>query len=80
MAMNQTILGERGQAAIEYMLLLALVVAVVFIAVVRFLPRTYNATNGYITNTALGILGEPNRCGNGLCDRFENNSNCPPDC
>jgi Flp pilus assembly pilin Flp len=49
----------QGQTAIEYMLLLAIVVAIVLIGFKKSLPRVHNAANLYFDRVAVGIMGDP---------------------
>ncbi len=51
--------NKKGQTAIEYMLLLAVVVAIVITAVPWFFPVTQNAASVYYNRVGLGIVGEP---------------------
>jgi Flp pilus assembly pilin Flp len=51
--------GHKGQTAIEYMLLLAIVVAIVLIGFKKSLPRVQNAANLYFDRAAVGIMGDP---------------------
>lgn len=75
------ILIRNGQTMVEYMLLMAAVVAVVLVGFRIYLPRTYQAGNVYFNKTAGAILGKPNPCGDGHCDsHFENPEKCPTDC
>ncbi len=70
-----------GQTAIEYMLLLGVVVAAVLIGLRVSLPRTRVSAERYFNRTVIGILGAPNPCGDGYCcNPFEDNEKCPPDC
>lgn len=74
-------LCRNGQTAIEYMLLLGVVVALVLIAFRTSLPRMRVSANAYFNRAAIGILGKPNPCGDGVCDSdFENRDKCPVDC
>lgn len=71
---------KTGQSAIEYLLLVAVVVAVVLVGMRNYLPRTYLAANTFMNATSRGIMGPPNDCGDGVCARFENNEKCCADC
>jgi len=78
---NSKINLEKAQAAIEYMLLLAVVVAIVLIGFKTYLPRTQNSADLYFNRTIVGILGVGGRCGDDFCDdRFEDNEKCCKDC
>ena len=79
--MKKLRLDRRAQTAIEYMLLLGVVVALVLISFKTYLPRMRTSANTYFNRTVIGILGKPNPCGDGYCcDPFENAEKCPPDC
>lgn len=70
-----------GQTAVEYMLLLGVVVAIVLVAFKVYLPRAKNSANIYFNRTSLRIMGDPNPCGDGCCDMpFEDVDKCPVDC
>ena len=71
--------NRRGQAAVEYMLLLAAVAAIVLIAF-KTKYVVLDASNLYYNRTAEGVLGAPNPCGDGICGNFENPEKCPIDC
>jgi len=74
-------LCRKGQTAIEYMLLLGVVVALVLIAFRVSLPRMRVSANTYFNRAVIGILGKPNPCGDGVCTPdFENHDKCPVDC
>lgn len=71
----------KAQTAIEYMLLLGVVVAVVLVAFKTLLPGMRVSANTYFNRAAIGILGKPNPCGDGVCNpNFENHDKCPVDC
>ena len=73
--------SRKGQTAIEYMILLGVVVALVLIAFKTQLPRMEESANIYFNRAMLGIIGKPNPCGDGLCcSPFEDFARCPPDC
>ena len=75
--------SNKAQTAIEYMLLLAVVVAIVLIMLKRnlFVDITQNTANVFYNNVVAGIVGPANRCGDGVCDQpRENCERCPPDC
>lgn len=82
MMRNRLILTQaNAQTAIEYMLILAVVVAIVLIGLKTYLPRTQVAANAYLNRTVIEILGEPPRCGDGICAPiFENAIKCCIDC
>jgi len=70
-----------GQAAVEYMLLLGVVVAIVLVGFKTYLPRALEASNVYYNKTAVGILGQTTPCGDGICDVFlESPDTCCADC
>jgi len=70
---------RRGQAAVEYMLLLATVVTIVLIAF-RTKGVVVTGSNLYFNRVAEGILGNGNPCGDGKCSSFESPEKCPADC
>lgn len=71
---------QKGQAAVEYMILFAAVVAIVLVAFNTGLPRTQQAGNTFYQRTAVGIYGEPNPCGDQVCGPFEDFEKCCRDC
>src|SRR3989338_11047310 len=72
---------RRGQTASEDMIRLGVVGALVMIAFKTQLPRTRVSANGYFNRATLGIIGDPNPCGDGFCcPPFEDLDRCPPDC
>jgi len=79
--MKKKLIQKKAQTAIEYMLLLGVIVAIVLIGFKTYLPRTQDAANIYFNRVSVGILGEPNPCGDGLCCApFETPEKCPVDC
>ena len=75
--------NKKAQTAIEYMLLLTTVVAIVLIGFRKYLPEINEASNIYYNRVVPGILGAPPRCGDACCDEFEaldGGSRCPTDC
>ena len=78
---EKNILRKRdGQTAIEYMLLFGTVVAAVLIGFRTYVPDMREAANIYFNRASVGILGEPNPCGDGACSPGETFDNCPIDC
>ncbi len=80
-----TIKSPKGQTAIEYMLLLATVVAIVLLALPTYIPRVSNAANIYFVGAANAMLDVGPSCGDGFCDNthvppFETNERCCDDC
>jgi len=72
---------KKAQTAVEYLILMAAVVAVVLIGFKQYLPKVYDASNVFFNRAAVGIYGEPNSCGDGTCDwDFEGCESCPTDC
>ena len=71
-----------GQTAVEYMLLLGAVVAIVLVGFNTYLPSLQTTSNYYFNQVGIGILGEPNRCGDGICagGHIEDSEKCPADC
>ncbi len=73
--------SQKAQAAVEYMLLLAVVVSIVIVGFKKFMPRAYNSSETYYNNVSDGILGGINPCGDGNCHpQFEDREKCPADC
>ena len=62
---------QHGQSMVEYMLLLAVVMAIVLVGLKTFSPRIYSAGNVYFNRAGLGIVGNGTRCGDGVCDDLE---------
>lgn len=81
---SSTILrANKAQTAVEYLLLLTTVVAIVLVGLKTYLPVIYEASNIYYNRVVPGIIGQPPRCGDGCCDSFEardGGSRCPVDC
>jgi len=73
-------LNTKAQTAVEYMLLLAAVVSIVLIGFKNYLPSFQETSNYYFDQVGIGVLGEPNRCGDGTCSSFEDSEKCPVDC
>ena len=72
---------RQGQTAIEYMLLVGVVVALVLVALKTNLPRTQSSANAYFDRVVDSMVGRPNPCGDGYCCLpFETVELCPPDC
>lgn len=79
--MTKNFHNTKAQAAIEYMLLLAVVVAIVLVGFRTLLKRSHSASNVFFNNVSTGIMGKPNRCGDKICDSpWETNDNCCIDC
>ncbi|GEM_PF-2053070 len=73
--------SKKGQTAVEYLLLLGIVVTVVLVGFSKYLPRAQQASNIYFQRVGEGVLGEPNSCGDGTCDKtFEDDTTCCVDC
>ncbi|MBZ0167583.1 MAG: hypothetical protein K8I00_12325 [Candidatus Omnitrophica bacterium] len=76
---------QKAQTAIEYLLLLATVVAIVLLALPSYIPRVSNAANVYFYGAANAMLDIGPRCGDGTCDSthvppFETPERCCDDC
>jgi len=72
---------NKAQAAIEYMLLLAVVVAIVIVGFKTFLPKGRTSSELFFNRVTVGILGDPPSCGDGTgCSGFKNCHNCPSEC
>lgn len=79
--MKKVYKGRKAQTAVEYMLLLGVVVALVLIAFKVSLPTMRVSANTYFNRAVVGIMGNPNPCGDGICNPdFENYDKCPVDC
>ncbi len=80
--MKSFLQSQKAQMAIEYMLLLMVVVSIVLIGFPKYLPQTRNAANTYFNRMVVGIMGKPNPCGDGFCDpNFEKKDcSCGVDC
>ena len=79
--MRKFSLNKNAQTAVEYLLLLAVVVSIVLVGLRTYLPRVYVASNEYFDKASKGIAGKPHPCGDGCCDAdFETSVNCPVDC
>ena len=72
--------SKNAQTAVEYLLLFGVVVAIVLIGMKAYLPRVRNASDQYFNKASKGIMGRPNKCGDGSCIPPENFCNCPIDC
>lgn len=74
-------MNRRGQSALEYLLLLGVVVALVLVALRTNTIRAYDASQIFFNKTSSQIMGSPNPCGDGYCHpRFEDCEKCPTDC
>jgi hypothetical protein len=80
---------DKAQTAVEYMLLLTSVVAIVLVGLRVYLPRIQETSNIYYNRVSYGIMGSPSTCGDGYCDTtgsstgnppLEDCSKCPDDC
>ena len=87
MQINFKKMNKRAQTAVEYMLLLGSVVAIVLVGFKTYLPSFEETSNYYQNQVGIGILGEPSRCGDSFCDPgldprfpFEDREKCPQDC
>lgn len=81
MPMNILHPRRKGQTAIEYMLLVGVVVALVLVALKTNLSQTQSSANAYFNRVADSMVGRPNPCGDGYCCLpFETAELCPPDC
>jgi len=79
MKKNNLLKSNKAQTAVEYILLLTMVVALVLVGFKKYLPHFYKSSNYYYNVVGTGILGAPNRCGNGIPDVYETEENCPDD-
>lgn len=78
---NYLILKERkAQIAIEYLILLTTVVAIVLIGFKTYLPGFEETANVYYNRVVPGILGDPPKCGDGNCEGAERCHSCSIDC
>ena len=53
---------NNGQQALEYVLLLAIVVAIVLFGFKKYIPTTRDSSELYYNKVTVGILGEPPAC------------------
>ena len=70
MPMNMPHPRRKGQTAIEYMILLGVVVALVLIAFKTQLPRMRVSANIYFNRAMLGIIGSRTPAGTGSAARL----------
>ncbi|MCA9407380.1 MAG: hypothetical protein H6755_01960 [Candidatus Omnitrophica bacterium] len=68
--------SKSAQSAIEYLLLLAVVVSIVLVGFNKYLPRTYNAAQVYFNRASVGVLGDGPRCGDGTITFGETPETC----
>ena len=81
-------LSHNGQTAVEYLILLGVVVAIVLVGFKTHIPRTQRAGEMYFNRIGKGLMGKTNPCGDGFCDAFESqygggvagSHGCPADC
>ena len=73
---------KEAQTTVEYLLLLTTVVTIVLVGIRVYLPRFQETSNIYFNRVAVGIMGNPPRCGDGECrpEPFESCEKCPTDC
>jgi len=72
---------NKAQTAIEYMLLLGIVTAIVLIGFKKFLPQVQESSNLMYNRAAIGIMGDAPKCGDGTCNHDERKSKrCKIDC
>ncbi len=74
--------GQKAQTAIEYLLLLGVVVSLVLIAFkTQMASRIPQATELYFNRASTGIMGKQNPCGDGVCATpWEDGDKCCVDC
>lgn len=74
--------NKNAQTAVEYLLLLAIVVGIILVALPTQLPRVYQSANLYFNKAANALFGRASDCGDGVCDAtiFEDNNRCCDDC
>ncbi len=75
--------NKKAQTALEYMLLLTVVMTVVLVGFRAYLQDAQEASNILYNRIAPAILGEAPECGDGCCNEFENldgGTRCPVDC
>ncbi len=71
------LISRKSQTAVEYLLLLAAMVVIVLIGMQVFLPRAHDSSELYFNRVSLGIVGNPPRCGDGICqENYETWLNC----
>jgi Flp pilus assembly pilin Flp len=80
--------SSKGQTAIEYMLILSAVSAIVLVGFRTYLTTVNKSSKLYFNRAATGVMGKPNPCGDGVCccencspcDGEETPENCCIDC
>jgi hypothetical protein len=86
MNIHTSIKNRRAQTAVEYLLLLTTVAAIVLIGLKTYLPSIRETSNIYYNRATPAILGDPPKCGDGCCsdverlDRVDGLTRCPIDC
>ena len=73
--------NKKAQTALEYLLLLMAVAAIILIGFKTYMPAIQETANVFYNRAAPAILGKPSRCGDGICSSYEEHkATCPPDC
>ena len=75
--MKRNLLSQNhAQTALEYMLLLMSVVAIVLVGFKTILPSSQQASNFYFDRVAVVIMVKPSICCNGSSDPWEKPDSC----
>lgn len=72
--------NKYGQTAVEYLILLATVMAVVLMAMNKDILDMQETGNIYVDRVTEGLIGPPPKCGDCVCGEFETAEKCPIDC
>ena len=73
--------AHQAQTIVEYLLLLAVVVAIILVGFKKFVPKAGMHSELYYNRVSLGIMGDAPSCGDSRCARpFENEETCCVDC
>ncbi len=57
--LRKSLANRKAQTALEYLLILALVAAIVFVGFKTLLPNTQASANAFFNAVSRGIVGEP---------------------
>lgn len=73
---------QKAQSAVEYMLLLTVVAAIVLLSMKTLFPRVNRSGEVFYNKTTYALLGEGHHCGDGVCTESlqENALSCCVDC
>lgn len=68
--------SKKAQTAVEYLILMTAVVAIVLVGFKRFLPSVQQSSNVFFNRAAVGIYDGANPCGDGVKGPFETPESC----